>query len=34
MLIVSLSEVRSNETLVSGYCSLTGIERDSIYEIR
>jgi hypothetical protein len=31
MLILPLSEVRSNETLVSGYCSLTGIEPDWTY---
>jgi len=32
MLIIPPTGVRSNERLVSGYCSLTGIERDLTYE--
>jgi hypothetical protein len=34
MLMLPLSKVISNETLVSVYCSLTGTERDSTYEGR
>jgi hypothetical protein len=34
MLIIPPTGVRSNETLVSGYCSLTGIERALTYEGR
>jgi hypothetical protein len=34
MLILPPTAVRSNEILVSGCCSLTGIERDLTYEGR
>jgi hypothetical protein len=34
VLIFPPTGVRSNEILVSVYCSLTGVERDSIYEGR
>jgi hypothetical protein len=34
MLLLPRTELRSNETLVSEYCSLAGIERDLTYESR